>query len=144
MGKYDRLKRIILFIHQLPQILLSRLIVSNNDVMIHKVDGVRIYHTTRMEGISLGDTIFISGDVYEGTWLVKHEFGHVIQSRILGWLYLPLIFVPSLLWYQLMNFIERVFCLNDEESAEMYYQFYTEYTANRLVSDLRKKNIKKV
>lgn len=121
------MKKILLTIHQLPQIILSRLVTHDDDVLIHKVGGVSIYKTKHIEGLSLGDRIFVSDDAPEGTWLVKHEFGHVIQSRVLGWLYIPIIVIPSYLWYK---FFER-FCKN--EPVESYYFFFTEYWANKLV-----------
>ena len=44
-------------------------------------------------GISLGLFIFVSD-----TTLCYHEYGHTLQSLILGPLYLPFVGLPSLLW----------------------------------------------
>ena len=121
---------ILLLIWELPQLLLARLVTKKEDRLVHTVDGVQIYKTKRIDGLSLGDRIFINPECYEGTWLVKHEFGHVIQSRILGWLYIPVIVIPSYLWY-LAN------TLNKRQPQWLatynYYQFYTEFWANWLV-----------
>lgn len=123
---------ILLLIWELPQILLARLFTSKHDELVHTVDGVQIYLTTKIEGLSLGDRIFVNPYTYEGTWLVKHEFGHVIQSRILGWLYIPLIVIPSYLWY----LHTRIYKNSDIPESQLvfnYYQFYTERWANWLV-----------
>lgn len=61
--------------------------------------------------------------------LLAHEYGHSIQSLVLGPLYLPLVGLPSLVW------------LNAPACARMrqrkgvsYYSFYTEQSANALAS----------
>jgi hypothetical protein len=46
-------------------------------------------------GLTLGKYIIISKSGYK---YVKHEWGHSIQSLILGPLYLPLIGITSLFW----------------------------------------------
>jgi hypothetical protein len=51
-----------------------------------------------------------------------HELGHCRQSQILGWLYLPVIGLPSLLWAAWWN----------EGRKRSYYSFYTERWADRL------------
>jgi hypothetical protein len=33
--------------------------------------------------------------------MIKHEYGHTLQSKMLGWLYLPIICVPSLILFTL-------------------------------------------
>ena len=47
-------------------------------------------------GISLGNFVYLRPPVYEK--MVRHEYGHCIQSRLLGPLYLLVIGLPSLLW----------------------------------------------
>ena len=98
------------------------------------VDGVRVFETDRFEGMSLGDTIFVNKNCCEGTWLVKHEFSHVKQSRYLGWLYLPIIFVPSYLWNMLITEIAELDKVEDWYLTYVYHQFYTEWWANWLVA----------
>lgn len=132
--KFKRLKMsiisILLLIWELPQIILARLLTKNDDIFIHNVDGVKIYKTKRIDGLSLSDRIFLNVDCYEGTWLIKHEFGHVIQSRILGWLYIPIIVIPSYIWYQ----CSKLNNLPDWLATYKYYQFYTEWWANQLIA----------
>lgn len=120
---------IILLIWELPQIVLARLVTRKDDKLAHTVDGVQIYKTKRIEGLSLGDRIFVDTNCYDGTWLIKHEFGHVIQSRILGWLYIPIIVIPSYLWYQFNRLSNQPEWL----AVYKYHQFYTERWANWLV-----------
>ncbi|WP_237558582.1 hypothetical protein, partial [Cellulomonas carbonis] len=53
-----------------------------------------------------------------------HERGHVKQSIYLGWLYLPVIGVPSIIWAGLRRL--GLF------AGRSYYSFYTESWADRL------------
>ncbi len=52
---------------------------------------------------------------------LMHEYGHTLQSIILGPLFLPVVGLPSLLWAGL-----PVFRKYREKSAVSYYRFYTE------------------
>jgi len=122
----------IMFFWQLPQILLGEIICSKRDRRISNVDGVDVYITRRFEGVSLGNKIFLNPDTAEGPWLVKHEFGHVIQSRMLGWLYIPVILIPSFLWFQTVCVLGKLF--KDLDTVTIYYKFYTESWANKLMN----------
>lgn len=53
-----------------------------------------------------------------------HELGHSRQSLILGWLYLPVIALPSLMWHW--------WYYAGKPKKVSYYWFYTERWANRL------------
>ena len=57
--------------------------------------------------------------------VVKHEQGHTKQSYILGWLYLLVIGLPSLIWANCFGKFRRKYGIS-------YYAFYTEKTANIL------------
>lgn len=59
--------------------------------------------------------------------LLIHEYGHTIQSLLLGPLYLPVIAIPSALWCFLP-------CCGRKREAEQisYYSFYPEKWADRL------------
>lgn len=59
--------------------------------------------------------------------LLIHEYGHTIQSLLLGPLYLPVIAIPSALWCFLP-------CCRRKREAEQisYYSFYPEKWADRL------------
>ena len=59
--------------------------------------------------------------------LLVHEYGHTIQSLILGPLYLLVIGIPSVLWGYLPRFKRRRATQNTS-----YYRFITERNANYL------------
>ena len=85
-------------------------------------------------GLSLGHFIFISRrdrtpDLRGDDTLLRHEYGHTIQSHMLGWLYLPVVGVPSI--------TQAVFCfvsarLGHPGPGYRYYQRYPENWADRL------------
>lgn len=56
-----------------------------------------------------------------------HEFGHSVQSLILGPLFLPIMGIPSFLWCNLPP-CRRL----RENKGVSYYRFYPESSANRL------------
>lgn len=58
--------------------------------------------------------------------LLVHEYGHTIQSLLLGPLYLPLVGLPSVLWAQLPP------CQKKWRGDVSYFSFATERTANFL------------
>lgn len=58
--------------------------------------------------------------------LLVHEYGHTIQSLILGPLYLIIIGIPSTLWGFLPHF------QNKRNKGVSYFSFYTEKNANYL------------
>lgn len=84
--------------------------------------------------VSLGMFLFVSdkykekaetAELYKG--LVAHEYGHSLQSLILGPLYLLIIGIPSFMWAAL-----PVFRKMRRERRISYYSFYTESWANAL------------
>lgn len=75
-------------------------------------------------GLSLGYFIFVPGDA-DGR-LVRHEYGHSLQSLALGPLYLPVIGLPSLVWAGLPALERR-----RSHRGISYYAFYTERWADR-------------
>lgn len=76
--------------------------------------------------VTFGEYIFLSPDHWDDKEVLRHERGHVKQSRMLGWLYLFVIGIPSIVWagcfanYRRKNNID-------------YYEFYTEQWANKLM-----------
>ena len=88
-------------------------------------------------GLSLGGFVFVpraQAGAYEraGTperRLLVHEYGHCVQSLLLGPLYLPLVVLPSLLWAGLPS-AERY----RTRHATSYYAHYPESWANRLAA----------
>lgn len=92
----------------------------------------------RKASISLGMFLFVTGvakkpkrgsekltDTADGE-LVVHEYGHTIQSLMLGPLYLIVIGIPSLLWARLPVFVKK------RKNGVPYAAFWTEKSANAL------------
>ncbi len=64
---------------------------------------------------------------HEDTYLkiLVHEYGHTIQSLLLGPLYMILIWVPSFIWFKNSRLRKR-----REEKNISYFSFYTEKWAD--------------
>lgn len=91
------------------------------------------YHNEDWGGISLGMFILMNGNRDE-TWSSGtrvHEFGHTIQSLILGPLYLFVIGLPSIIWCNGKKFIKM-----RKEDGVSYFSFYPEKWANHLGSKI--------
>lgn len=73
--------------------------------------------------VSLGNFIFVSSATDETT--IKHEYGHTLQSKKLGWLYLFIIGIPSIIWASCFEGYRKKHNIS-------YYAFYTERWANKL------------
>ena len=78
----------------------------------------------RNEGLSLGLFIFAWPDDER---VVVHEYGHCIQSALLGPLYLPIIGIPSAIWANTPALEQARI-----HHHKSYYRFYPEKWANRL------------
>lgn len=87
-------------------------------------DAVIVHVHGRWGAVSLSRFIFVD-DVYYKSDIVKHEYGHTIQSKKLLILYLPIIGIPSLLW-------NRLFKGYRKRNNKSYYSFYSESWANKL------------
>lgn len=83
-------------------------------------------------GVSLGGYIFLHWNNYLKD-SQAHEYGHCIQSKILGPLYLLVIAIPSIvhLWIHKAKY-------DGKKHAPIYYHFYTEKWADKLVGIKRK------
>lgn len=74
--------------------------------------------------ISLSRFIFADDRCFKSE-IIKHEYGHTIQSKKLLIFYLPIIGIPSLIW-------NRGFKGYRLRNRKSYYSFYTESWANKL------------
>ena len=84
---------------------------------------VAVVSSDRMRGgISLGNIIILPEFFSEKT--LKHELGHCKHSLYFGWLYLPVIGLPSIIHAALHR-------------KGDYYHFWTEKLANRLGEKIR-------
>lgn len=119
------LKEAALYIWQLPQNIVGLLVrlIYKGEVK-HTIAGIDFWYCNSFPGgISLGNMVMI-GSKYELT--VKHEYGHQIQSKILGPLYLFVIGIPSITWAWIYP------CKRFPYTKNGYYRFYTEKWADKL------------
>ena len=112
------------YIWQLPQNLLGWLL-SRGYKNIKGVEGVKIYEKSgkHIYGVSLGDYIVFGGSYHTHTDDL-HEYGHHIQSVVLGPLYLLIVGIPSVLF----NVISRI----SPKFSDRYYERYPENWADDL------------
>ena len=111
--------------------------IKNQHFLSH---GSVVTRWKRPASASLGLFIFVADDPYPylkeenlSRRLLVHEYGHTVQSLLLGPLYLPVIFLPSCLWAGLPRL-----CRKRREKRISYFSFYTERWANRLGERLLK------
>lgn len=132
------MKEIINFLRllwELPQSLLGFILFQFYGVGCQCMEApygdVRILYSERMRGgISLGRFIILPWKYrYNSSSYVRdtisHEYGHTRQSLYLGWLYLIVIGLPSLLWAWAHSTFKRL-------QEVDYYSFYTERIADKL------------
>lgn len=89
-----------------------------------KVEGHYEYNV-RSGSVSLGEYIFLCPSHWHDKETLQHENGHRIQSRKLGWLYLFVIGIPSIIWASCFEGYRKKHDID-------YYDFYTERWANNL------------
>ena len=93
--------------------------------------GAKATAWNRDAGISLGKFIFVprrAGGNAE-KFLLEHEYGHTIQSLILGPFYLSVVGAPSMLWNRLPYFKSK-----RRRTGKSYYSAPFEKTANALAA----------
>ena len=133
----NKLKSSLLWLWQLPQNLcgiIYRSISEDNRICVIENNDSRsvdaeVYLQRAKGGVTLGKYIFINQDYIDKEIVIKHECGHVKQSKILGPLYLLVIGIPSILHAWLNNYIGC--CWKNGEYN--YFHFYTEKWANKLM-----------
>lgn len=118
------MKNFLLYLWQLPQNLLGLLfLLFLKGEEKHILNDISFYYIDRFPGgISLGKYIILGTKREES---IKHEYGHCIQSKYLGWLYLLVVGIPSLIWASLYGGIIK-------HTENGYYKFYTEKSADKL------------
>lgn len=102
--------------------------------LVHRKDehfdynGARATLWDKDAGLSLGKFIFLpAGGRRPPQSLLEHEYGHTLQSLILGPAYLPLVGAPSAIWKNLPYFIRK-----RKRTGKSYYSPVFESTASRL------------
>lgn len=126
----------------LPQTLLGAAVF-----IVHKKDrhfdynGATATEWKRSDGVSLGKFIFVpegsrKGDAAQHSsehsiksddFLLIHEYGHTIQSLLLGPAYLIFVGLPSVIWNRLPRFREM-----RKRTGRSYYSVIFERTATEL------------
>lgn len=122
----------------LPQTLIgSALYLAHRKDEHFDYNGARATVWDKDTGVSLGKFIFVprsrKGSVDE--FLLDHEYGHTLQSLILGPFYLLIIGAPSLLWNRLPYFARK-----RKRTGKSYYSAPFESTANHLASRAGRKH----
>jgi len=121
--------KVLLYIWQLPQHLLGLLLIAC--VRVHTVSDyktAKVYRAGIGWGISLGQYIIVSVS-NPSTNLVPHEYGHSLQSRMLGPLYLIVVGLPSIT----MNMLSSIlFLVGYPQFAWNYYRRWPESWADKL------------
>lgn len=125
------MKELIKYLWQLPQNLLGLFLIHiYKDVsIVRRYGDIVVYQTDDMpSGISLGRYVIMKFTKDETG--IKHELGHSRQSQKLGWLYLIVIGLPSLLG----NIYDRIFHRNwrYEDVERWYYSQPWEKWADKL------------
>lgn len=92
-----------------------------------------VYNTPKenLGGISLGKYILL-GTNMDDEKTIKHEYGHQLQSYILGPLYLLVIGLPSGLWCWFIQDLVNKHRKKKGKPTLSYYWLYTESWANKL------------
>ena len=126
-------------------------------------NGARVTAGSRNRGVSLGKFIFVpekkgwgniqtpdsdsaaeknskkkAGEDSVSRYLLEHEYGHTIQSLILGPFYLLLVGIPSILWNRLPYFERK-----RRKTGRSYYSVIFERTANTLGEKTSRRNKQK-
>ena len=115
-----RIRDALLFVWQLPQNVIGFIAVHALGAE-RQGDGTWAHGKRGLSSASLGNYIIMRMPCADREFTVMHERGHQRQSLYLGWLYLPIIGLPSAAG----NVLHRAFCFD-------YYAQPWERWANRL------------
>ena len=126
-----KFKKFIQTTWQLPQtiagIIVKKVLKAKPYTTHHEAN---VYTWTLGRGISLGNYIFVpfekeDPESYVVQQYIKHEYGHTVQSKYLGWFYLLVIGLPSIVWAGCFEWYRK-------KTGKNYYDFYTEKSADKL------------
>ena len=131
----EYIKRAFSLIWELPQNILGALLYAvcffaSFFCVEAKKNDIDVYSDIIWGNVSLGCFHFFKYKFFHNNAtyvraLYAHSYGHRKQSRMLGPLYLPVIFIPSLVWDFLHSHVRELW-------TKDYYSFYTEKWADRL------------
>lgn len=141
MNLLHNMKDVLLYIWQLPQNLVGLVWLCILKILgpvakeeIPELPGAFFYKTQKVNGgVCLGKYIFTCGTPYayrQNKDTYKHEWGHSKQSKMLGWLYLFVIGIPSATG----NLFDQIFHSNwlYLDSIKWYYNQPWEKWADKL------------
>lgn len=125
------MKKELLYLHQLPQHLLGLLAIHTWKGEKRTYKGIDYYLCNVNASFSCGQYIIVSNRWYpDGLHdvrmrrLILHEHGHSRQSLYLGWSYLILVALPSV--------VLNLLCRKGYINWKQYYKLYPENWADRL------------
>jgi hypothetical protein len=102
--------------------------ISHPDRKAERFRECAVFRWNRPGSMSLGMFLFLGNYAKEREkFILRHEYGHSLQSLILGPLYLPVIGLPSFLRANV-----PLFSKNWRSGKKGYYEFYPERWANRI------------
>nr|DAE47521.1 MAG TPA: protein of unknown function (DUF3976) [Caudoviricetes sp.] len=116
------LKTIFTWIWCFPQMLVGLIVMI---VTKAKKSGDHYRYKVNSGSVTLGTFIFLCPSHWDNEKVLRHEKGHMVQSYYLGWLYLFVIGLPSLIW---CGCFEKY----RQKHGISYYDFYTERWANKI------------
>lgn len=125
------LVNVLLYLWQLPQNILGWILYiyfggNRKEVSISDDISVYLIRSNRQKnGISLGKYIIVNQFFSKAD--IAHEMGHCRQSLYLGWFYLLVIGLPSIIWALWWNQCRGI----------DYSSFYTEKWADKLGKQLK-------
>lgn len=121
--------KILQYIWCLPQQLLALILklFVKIELSTYEYDKGIVIHYTHMKcgSVSLGNQIFLCRSHWGCSDVISHEYGHYRQSLRLGWFYLLIIGLPSVIWCSCLGWYRKKYNVS-------YYSFFTESWADRL------------
>lgn len=119
-----KIKKIIKAVWELPQNVLGAIVKKVCKAKPSAVYKGAVVHIWNINGgMSLGKYIFVP--LKANARYIMHEYGHTVQSKYLGWLYLLVIGAPSFIWANCFEGYRK-------KTGKSYYDFYTEKWADKL------------
>ena len=122
------MKQILLWMWCFPQNLLGFAVKCFTKA---EKKGNHYRYNCKLGSVCIGEYIFLYPNDWRDITALKHENGHRVQSRILGWFYIPAIRIPSMIhnWRFRKSGKEEI----------LYYSFYTEKWADQIAGIDRSK-----
>ena len=116
---------LILNIWELIQNIIGYIEFIKYDLKInHHFKSSNIVYIDHFDSHVLGKWVFIN-PITDNNIILRHEYGHRVQSYLLGPLYLFIIYLPSLIHYKWFS--------KQNKDWNEYYKFFTELSADYLV-----------